>query len=208
MEYVTPPRTAVRRTQQERSDTTVSELLAAARELFASDGYNATSIDAVAEAAGVTKGALYHHFSGKRELFKAVVEAEQRRVSELEDAAYARKSDPWEAFYAGSRAFLEASADPAVQRILLLDAPSALGWDTIRATNNNQSFAQTCAGLKRAMKADRIPRRPVEPLAHLIFGAICEGAQVIARADNQQAALRGVLSSLRGLLDALAAAPR
>jgi AcrR family transcriptional regulator len=197
-------RTTARRTQRERSDATVSELLAAARELFAQDGYAATSLDAVAAAAGVTKGALYHHFGGKKELFAAVVEHEQRRLAAITTEAYRREGDPWDGFQAGCRAFLEASADPAVQQITLLDAPSVLGWDTIRTMNSNASFANTASGLEAAMKAGRIPRRPVEPLAHLLFGAICEGANVIARSEDQAAAVESVLTSLGGLLDGLA----
>ena len=195
----------MRRTQRERSDATTGELLAAARERFALDGYAAASIDEMAAAAGVTKGALYHHFGGKKDLFQAVVEREQRRVGAVAREAFLAEADPWEGFEAGCRAFLRASAEPAAQRILLLDAPSVLGWDAIRNLNSNASFAATARGLERAMDAGRIPRQPIEPLAHLLFGAICEGANVIARSEDQEAALRGVLGALHRLLGALAA---
>jgi AcrR family transcriptional regulator len=197
--------TRPRRTQKERSETTTGELLAAARELFARDGYAATSLDAIAAAANVTKGALYHHFDGKRDVFRAVYEVEQRRLTEIESAAYWRKRDPWEAFYAGCRAFLEASIDPGVQRITLLDAPGALGWETMREIESD-AFAMTVDGLRRAMDAGCIPKRPTEPLAHLVFGAVCEAAMAIARAENQKAALRSLSAELRRLLDALARA--
>jgi AcrR family transcriptional regulator len=203
---VTRPKTPVRRTQQERSEATVNELLTAARDLFAQDGYAATSLEAVAAAAGVTKGALYHHFSGKRDLFRAVFDREQKRLAEVVAEAYLQVEDPWDAFYEGCRAYLEASADPAVQRIVSLDAPSALGSDTVREIETETSFGSTAAGLGRAMKAGRIAKQPVEPLVHLIFGAVCEGAIFIARANDQEKALRSTLASLRSLLDALAAA--
>jgi AcrR family transcriptional regulator len=202
---VTQSRARAARTQRERSEATVSELLAAARDRFAHDGYAGTSLDAIAAAAGVTKGALYHHFSGKRDLFLAVFEEEQRRLVGMVAEAYSGQEDPWDAFYEGCRAYLEASADPAVQRIVALDAPSALGWDTVREIETQTSFGSIVAGLKRAMKAGRIPERPAEPLAHLLFGAIGEGAMAIATADDQRKALRGVLDSMRALLDALAA---
>ena len=88
-------------TQQERTELTTTSLVAAGRELFAADGYAATSLDAVVERAGLTKGALYHHFAGKRELFAAVFEAEQRRLNEVVAVAYTGIDDPWEAFEAG-----------------------------------------------------------------------------------------------------------
>jgi AcrR family transcriptional regulator len=203
---VTPPRAPAARTQQQRSEATVTELLAAALERFAQDGYAGTSLDAIAAAAGVTKGALYHHFAGKQDLFRAVFEAEQLRLVGMVAEAYAKKEDPWDAFYEGCRAYLEASADPAVQRIVSLDAPSALGRDTVREIETETSFGSIVAGLKRAMKAGRIATGPAEPLAHLLFGALGEGSMAIATADDQRKALRGVLDSMRALLDALAAA--
>src|SRR3954470_23366273 len=99
--------TKPRRTQRERSDATTGELIAAARELFARQGYAATSLDEIAAAANVTKGAVYHHFAGKRDIFRAVYEREQRRLAKIESQAYARKRDPWAGFHAGCLAFLE-----------------------------------------------------------------------------------------------------
>jgi AcrR family transcriptional regulator len=196
----------VRRTQQERSDATTAELLSAARELFAQDGYAGTSLDAIAAAAGVTKGALYHHFDSKRDVFRAVYEAEQRALAEIESKAYHGEADPWEGFYAACRAFLEASLDPRVQQITLLDAPGALGLDTVHEIEAD-ALAMTRDGLRHAMEAGRIPSRPVEPLAQLVFGALCQAATTIARSDDQKGELRGMLAELRRMLDALAAAP-
>lgn len=194
--------TKPRRTQQERSDATTGKLLAAARALFAEAGYAATSLDQIAAAASVTKGALYHHFEGKRDIFRAVYELEQARLSDLALAAYGRKRDPWDAFEAGCRAFLEASLDPGVQRITLLDAPGALGWEEMRELESH-SFDMMVAGLGHAMDAGRVPRRPAEPLAYLLFGALCEAAMAIARADDPEASLKTMLRELRRLLGAL-----
>jgi len=194
-----------RRTQQERSDTTTGELIAAARELFARQGYAATSLDEIAAAAHVTKGAVYHHFAGKRDVFRAVYELEQQRLAEIESRAYRRKRDPWAAFHAGCLAFLEASLDPGVQRITLLDAPGALGWETMHEIEAD-ALAMTMDGLQRAIDAGRIPKRPVAPLAHLLFGALCEAAMAIARADDQKAALRAMSAELKRILDGLAGA--
>ncbi len=116
------PTKVARRTQAERTEATTSALVDAARELFARDGYDATSLDAVAARAGVTKGAVYHHFEGKRQLFEAVFTREVERMATPLAEAYARKKDPWDAFNAACRAFLDECLDPGLQRIVLLDA--------------------------------------------------------------------------------------
>src|SRR5436190_21772358 len=114
-------------TQQQRTEATTTALVEAARELFAQDGFAATSLDAVVAKAGVTKGALYHHYAGKRELFTAVFVAEQERLTATVVEAYGRHESPWKAFGAGATAFIRACQEPGVQRIVLLDAPSAIG---------------------------------------------------------------------------------
>jgi AcrR family transcriptional regulator len=191
-------------TQHERTEATTTALITAARELFAEDGYAATSLDAVVAKAGVTKGALYHHFSGKRDLFASVFAGEQVRLTEAVVAAYQRRNDPWEAFEEACGAFIVACQEPGVQRIFLLDAPSALGWETIRRLESG-SLQMMEQGIKRAIEAGSIEARPVEPLAHLLFGAICESAMVVARAPDQDAALAEALAELHRLLGSLAA---
>ena len=190
-------------TQQERTEATTGALVGAARELFAADGYTATSLDAVVAKAGLTKGALYHHFSGKRDLFAAVFAAEQVRISGELIAAAGREKDPWDAFEAGCRAFIETCQEPGVQRIFLLDAPPALGWETIRELESG-SLRLMELGIERALEAGRIAPRPTGPLAHLLFGAVCESAMVVARAIDQDAALKDALDELHRMLGSLA----
>ena len=192
-----------RRTQAERTEATTAALVAAARELFARDGYDATSLDAVAAQAGVTKGAVYHHFEGKRQLFEAVFVREVERMAVPLAQAYARKKDPWDAFYAGCRAFLDESLDPGLQRIMLRDAPAAIGWDQIRRLESPLLGAME-VGIARAVDAGRIARRPPGPLAHFLFGAICEMAMVVARADDQRVSHRQAVGELGRILAGLA----
>jgi AcrR family transcriptional regulator len=189
-------------TQQERTEATTASLVAAARELFAKDGYAATSLDAVVAKAGMTKGALYHHFAGKRELFTAVFVAEQASLTAAIVDAYGRHEDPWEAFGAGAAAFIQACQEPGVQRIVLLDAPSAIGWEQIRKLET-ASLRMVEEGIRRAIDAKAIARRPVEPLANLLFGGICESAMAVARASDQKVALRAALRELDALLAAI-----
>ncbi|MDQ3735200.1 MAG: TetR/AcrR family transcriptional regulator [Actinomycetota bacterium] len=197
---------SVRRTLRERSASTTAELLDRARVLFARDGYQATPLDAVVAAAGVTKGALYHHFGGKRELFQAVFVREQERLAELVSSAYLAEADPWDGFQAGCRVFLKASLDPGVQRITLLDAPAVLGWEAMRDIEVAYSLELLSQGLRAAIAAGRIAPRPVRPLAHLLLGAICEGAMMVARSTDQSAATDEVLREISTVLAALSAA--
>ena len=191
------------RTQRERSEATTSELLDAARRLFAADGYAATSLDDVVRGAGVTKGALYHHFAGKRDLFLAVYEREQQRLAQAQFAAFQRRKGAWEGFLAAAQAFFEGSLDPGVQRITLLDAPSVLGWEAMREVESRYALVQLHQGIEALIHDGHLAPRPVAPLANLLLGAMCEAAMMVARAPNPRAATREVLAELRALLEAL-----
>lgn len=192
-----------RRTQAERTEATIGALVDAARELFARDGYEATSLSAVAARADMTKGAVYHHFEGKRQLFEAVFTREVERLAAPLVAAYARKKDPWDAFGAGCRAFLDECLDPDVQRILLIDAQAALGWEEMRRLET-PLLEMMELGIARAIEAGRIAPRQPGPLAHLLFGALCETAMIVARADNQKAAHRQAAGEIGRIMDGLA----
>ncbi len=192
------------RTQSERREATTGALLEAARELFARDGYAATSLDAVVAKVGMTKGALYHHFDGKRDLFRAVFEQEQERLARALREAFARETDPWDGLQAACRGFLDAAIDPELQRIVLVDSFSALGFAAVREAEAGQLEGLREA-LRLSMNAGRLPKRPVEPLAAILFGALCEAALTTARAEDERAAHRAVTAELKRVFDALAA---
>lgn len=192
-----------RRTQAQRTAATINALLDAARVLFAEHGYEDTSLDAVAARAKVTKGAVYHHFEGKRQLFEAVFRREIESMVPALVAAYSKKKDPWDAFEAACRAFLERCLDPAVQRIVLLDAPAAIGWEGMRRLEAPLLELMEVA-ISRAVEAGRIAARPPEPLAHFLFGAICEMAMIVARADKPAAAQRQAFAEISRVLAGLA----
>ena len=192
-----------RRTQAERTEATTGALVGAARELFARDGYDATSLDAVAAEAGVTKGAVYHHFDGKRQLFEAVFVREVERMLAPLAHAYGRKKDPWAAFHASCRAFLDESLDPGLQRIMLLDAPAAIGWEQIRRLESPLLEMMELA-ITRAVDSGRIAPRPPAPLAHFLYGALCEMAMIVARAGDQKVAHRQAVGEIGRVLDGLA----
>ena len=189
-----------RRTQQERSEATVALLVRGARELFGTHGYANTSLDDITSQAGLSKGALYHHFPGKPELFGAVFAHEQQQLAAAVVDASRRKRDPWEAFFEGCRAFLERSLDPQVQRITLIDAPAVLGWEQMRELEAPHSNSVLAHAVRTAVEDGRLARRDPDVLARLLLGAMCEGVALVAASENPKAAIRSVLAELRLLL--------
>ncbi len=188
----------------ERSEATRSALVAVARALFAERGYADVGTEEIVRSAGVTRGALYHHFAGKKELFQAVYEdVERQLVERISESAISSASDPLQALHAGAQAFLDACEDPAVQRIALLDAPSVLGWERWREIGLEHGFGLVQGTVQAAMDAGLIESQPVRPLAHLLLGAIDEGAMLVARAADGGATRAQVGVSVARMLDAL-----
>lgn len=184
-------------------EATTAALLLEARKRFARDGYAAVRLVEIVEALGVTKGALYHHFDGKKALFRAVVQAAQHEVAGRVSAAAARSDDSWGELIAGCDAFLAAHSDPEVQRIMLVDGPAVLGWHEWRAMDDASSGRLLVDILRTLMGQGIIVPQPVEPLAHLLSGAMNEAAMWLAETESPNAlaettaALRRLLSSLR-----------
>src|SRR5437899_1552091 len=171
----------------DRSEATRAALIGAGRELFAERGYADVATEEIVRAAGVTRGALYHHFAGKVGLFEAVYEdVERRLVEEIAASALSSASDPLAALHAGAQAFLDACEDPAVQRIALVDAPSVLGWERWREIGLRYGFGLVQGTVEAAIEAGLIEPQPAGPLSHLLLGAIDEGAMPIARADDRR----------------------
>lgn len=190
--------------REERSVETRAALIAAGRELFAQRGYGAVATEEIVRRARVTRGALYHHFSGKDELFRAVVEEVERELTErIAAEAVGGAGDPWEAMGAGARAFLDASKEPAIQRIILLDAPAVLGWEGWREIGERYGLGLVQGVLEAAMDAGAIARQPARPLAHLLMGALDEAAMYVARAGDVDAARAEMGETVERLLEAL-----
>jgi AcrR family transcriptional regulator len=156
----------------------------------------------VAAKARVTKGAVYHHFQGKQQLFEVVFAREVDRLCTVMPAVYASKRDPWDAFEACCRAFLEECLEPGLQRIMLLDALAAMGWEGVRRMEAPMMELMEVA-IARAVEAGRIAPRPAAPLAVFLYGALCETSMNVARADDQKAAHRRALTELSHVLHGL-----
>ena len=189
----------------ERSAQTRRLLLDVARRLFAEHGYAGTATEQVVQQAGVTRGALYYHFRNKQDLFRAVVEDLQEELMQRLLAAAAAETDPWQRLRAGMHAFLDACREPAIRRIVLLDAPSVLGWAAWREIDARYGFGLLRAVLQGLMDAGLLEPQPVEPLAHVLLGALSEAGMVIAQADDVEAARDAVGASLDRLVRGLRA---
>ncbi|ODR26176.1 TetR/AcrR family transcriptional regulator [Mycolicibacterium porcinum] len=196
------------RTQAERTRATIDQILVVARERFAADGYDNTFVDNVAERAGMTKGALYHHFEGKRGLFAAVFENEQRAIGEAVNRAARGIKDSWQRFLRGCRGFFDAVLDPGVQRITLIDAPAVLGWEAMRDLEDEHVTSLLRLGLAQVIADGHLPEQRVEPLAHLLHGAMCEAAMTVARSSDPERESRDSMAALERLLNGIAAHDR
>jgi AcrR family transcriptional regulator len=190
----------------EQAEATRAALVDAARTLFAERGYANVGTEEIVRAARVTRGALYHHFTGKDDLFRAVVELVEAELTQriAEQAADAGAGgDALAALRAGTDAFLDASVEPEVQRILLLDAPAVLGWEAWHEIAERYGLGLTMAVLQAAMDAGAIGERPVRPLAHILIGALDEAAMLVARAADPVAMRRDVGDTIEALLGGL-----
>lgn len=179
---------AVKSRKEEHAEATRRALLRAARRLFAERGYSGTSTEELVKRARVTRGALYHHFRDKRDLFVAVLHEEEQRLAARIAEAAAAKSDVWSGFVAGCQAFLDDCLDPVVRQIILIDAPSVLGAKGHREIEESYYLTGVKHALAAGMAAGVIESQPIDPLAHILLGALNEAALVIANADDEDAA--------------------
>jgi AcrR family transcriptional regulator len=193
-----------KRTQADRSAQTQARLVAAARPLFARKGYAAVGTDEIARAAGVTRGALYHQFAGKEELFVAVFEQVETDLMERMDRLVADTvSDPADVLRVGVEAWLAACAEPEVHQIALVEAPAALGWERWREIGRRYGVGLVEATLASLVEAGVVAEQPVRPLAHVLVGALEEAALYVAAAEDREAATAEVRTALLVLVEGL-----
>jgi AcrR family transcriptional regulator len=163
-------------------------LVRAALELFTERGYASVGTEEIAARATLTRGALYHHFADKRDLFRAVFERVEADLMERIGAQMETTDDPYELMIAGMRSFLDACEEPAVKQISLTDAPAVLGWQEWREIDNRHGLGLTRNALQGAVDAGVLRPIAVEPMAHLLVAALAEAAFVIAHSEQPREA--------------------
>jgi AcrR family transcriptional regulator len=191
----------------ERSEATRAALVAAARPLFAERGFAGVGTEEIVRAAGVTRGALYHQFRDKEDLFAAVFELLESELAQRTAAAAGASgtTDPLAELRVGAEAWLDACTEPDIQRIVLLDGPAVLGWERWREIGTRYGRGLVEAVLQAAVDAGRLAPQPIRPLAHVLMGAVDEAALYVATAEDPAAARVEVGAVLDGLITSLAA---
>jgi AcrR family transcriptional regulator len=190
--------------QAERRAATTEAILTAARHLFGTQGFAATTMDDIADGARVAKGAVYHHFRTKEAVFEAVFDQVSRDlVGEIDRAARTEK-DVLAAMVAGTQHYFAATAKGPTGQIILRDGPAVLGWERWREIDAQHFGGKMPRGLAVAMDAGLIARQPIEPLARLLLGAVteaavaCAGRLDIAKAGAEYArAFKSLIEALR-----------
>jgi AcrR family transcriptional regulator len=189
----------------EKGKATRERLIQAGRELFGARGYEDTSIGAILEAAGVTRGSLYHHFETKEALFDAVLDRVVAEIAATAAEAARAASDPVASLRAGFTAWLRMALDPAVQRIALLDPPSVVGWTRWREIDEQHILGGLRATMRRLAREGRLPPGDVDLYTHMLLAAVNEAALLIARSEEPEAALATGQAAVDALIDRLTA---
>lgn len=194
-----------RRTQAERAAETREALIEAARPLFAAQGFAEVALETIVRAAGVTRGALYHHFADKTELFAAVFEKVEGEVAARmgEAIAASNQTDPVEVMRFGADFWLDVCSDPEVQRIVLVDAPAVLGWTRWTEIGDRYNTGMVRALLTNAVETGRIPPQPIEATVLTILGAMREATLYVARAEDHDQARKDAGAVMNRLIRAL-----
>jgi AcrR family transcriptional regulator len=192
-------------TQAERTEATRGRLISTARRLFAEKGFAATSTEEILGEAAVSRGALYHHFASKTALFRAAFEAVEDDLTAqiLAAATESGETDPLRILSLGFDAFLDQCVNPEVQRIVMLDGPTVLGWDTWHELDERYAFGTIKTVLTMAAQQGRVEEGSVEPLSHLLLGAIMQAGMVVARAEDPVAAKQAMSGTFARIISSL-----
>ena len=190
-------------TKAQQSQATIELLTNTAYEEFSQRGYADSATETIVRKAGVTRGALYHHFKGKKDLFYAVFQKAQREIGKRIEERADAVDDPWDQLVSGCRAFLQACTEPGLQQIVVIDAPAVLDWNAYRevdATMADSGFLLLREGLQELIDQKLIKQLSTDALAHLLSGAMDEVAVWIAKCDDIERALTVAQQALESLL--------
>lgn len=183
---------ATKTRKAEQSERTRTALLRVARKMFAERGFAETSLQDVAERAGVTTGAVYHQYRDKKALFHAVLETlqvenfERARESSREKVGHALRQS-WQRLATAGEMVLDSFMDPTFCQIVMIDGPAVLGWEKWHSIRGDHFLKYLRETMEQQMKLGHVQQEPVEPLVHLLFGALTEAGMLIAHAEDKRA---------------------
>lgn len=192
----------MRRSKEEAKET-IHKLLAVARRHFTEYGYGDTALEAVVAEAGLTRGAAYHHFKSKRELFRHVLEGVQQEVAERVEEQASASEDVWLQLFYGCRAFVEAAVEERTRRIMLIDGPAIMGWEVWRAMDERHSMRLLRGQLETMNEQGCLIPLSVEAATHLISGALNEVSLWLAHKPDHARERQATMAAIQALLDGL-----
>lgn len=190
----------MRRSKAETTET-IRKLIEIARAHFTEHGYANTALELIVNEAELTRGAVYHHFRSKKELFRVVLEDVQREVAERVEGDASTSEDSWQQLYLGCRAFIMAAVEENKRRIMLIDGPAIMGWETWREMDQNHSMRLLKGQLGIMQEQGELQRIPLDALTHLISGGLNELALWIANESVQPKALEEAMQVLTVFLE-------
>ncbi|MGF7029281.1 AcrR family transcriptional regulator [Paenibacillus mucilaginosus] len=191
------------RRSKEEAHQTIRRLTEVARAHFTENGYVGASLESIVQEADVTRGAVYHHFRSKKELFRIVLEAVQLEVAEQVEAAASAADEVWEQLYRGCRAFVLAAVEQSRKRILLVDGPAIMGWDVWRAMDEKYSMRLLREQLELMQEQGHIPGVSAAAMAHFLSGALNETSLWLASRTPDAADLDNSMNVIRLFLDGI-----
>ena len=194
------------RTRRQRfSDSTKRALVEVAERLFTEHGYSATSLDAIVAGADVTKGALYHHFSGKQAIFEAAFERVEDAGARAIQKAVQDQTDPWAKAQAGLRAFLDVVQEPSYRRLVVQDGPSVLGYERFREQEERSTFANVVEIVRAVLSAGSwdLDEEMLQTFTRIFFGALSSAGDSVVSSDDPSAAAERVESAVGFILAGL-----
>lgn len=185
------------------TESTRHALVDSALELFTKRGYAGTSLDAIVKRARVTKGALYHHFSGKQALFEAAFDLVETAAMDRLTAAVDGDGSAWERAMAGIEAYVRVCLEPSYQRIVIHEAPVVMGWERWREAEEHFSYGLVRATVESLVASGEIEPLPLEVTARILFGALSAGAEAIAGSSEPKATAADVTRTIVAVMSGM-----
>jgi len=193
----------MRRNKVETNET-IRKLIQIARAHFTEHGYTNTALESIVQEANITRGAVYHHFRSKKELFRSVLEAVQQEVAERVEHEASFSEDVWQQLYLGCRAFVLAAVEPQNKRIMLIDGPAILGWDVWRAMDANHSMRLLREQLEMMQNQGNFQDVPLDAMTHFLSGALNETSLWLAHESSlRPAALEDTMKVIALFLEGI-----
>lgn len=185
----------------QQKQQTIQKLLEVAREMFSGGGFAESAMEDIVKQAGVTRGALYHHFGSKEGLFQAVLATVQKEIGEQVEAEAAKSEDAWQQLILGCLAFVSSAIEHRNRRILLIDGPSVIGWETWRRMDEENSMRHLREQLQLLQEQGYLRPVSIEALTHLLSGAMNEAVLWISETADRKKTLEEVSTAITLLLE-------